>query len=171
MNMRILFTALVSAMMLFATMNASAQTFAYINSAEILAVMPEVAQMRSSLEAYQTQLQKKRQQMIQDYQQKEQTAMQKEERGELSRVQRETMKQELEELQEEIIQYDQEMRQKISKKEQDLLGPLLERVNEAIEAVAKEEGYAMIFDLTSGNILYADETSNVNDKVKAKLEL
>lgn len=169
--MRILLSAAIGATLLLATLDSSAQTFAYINSAEILAVMPEVAQMRSSLEAYQTQLQKKRQQMIQDYQQKEQTAMQKEERGELSRVQRETMMKELQELQEEIIQNDQEMRQKISKKEQELLGPLLDRVNEAIEAVAKEEGYAMIFDLTGGNILYADETSNVNDKVKAKLEL
>ena len=171
MNMRHLSAAILGLVLLLTTTNVSAQTFAYINSAEILAIMPEVAQMRSSLDAYQTQLQKKRQLLIEDYQQKEQTAMQKEERGELSRVQRETMMQELQELQEEIIQYDQEMRQKISDKEQELLGPLLERVNEAIEAVAKEEGFAMIFDLTSGNILYADEASNVNDKVKSKLGL
>lgn len=171
MSKRIFRTFSMAALLLIGALSVQAQTFAYINSGEILAAMPEVAQMRSSLEGYQTQLEKKRKLMIEDYQQKEQTAIQKDERGELSRMQKEKLMTELQELQEEIMSYNQEMRKKISDKEQELLKPLLDRVNEAIEVVAKEEGHLMIFDLNSGTILYADEGSNLNEKVKAKLEL
>jgi outer membrane protein len=146
-----------------------AQKYGYVNSALILSELPEVKQMRSNLESFQTQLQKKGQQMLTDYQAKEQDAVQKEQAGQLSPVEKETVLKELQEKQEELIKYEQEMQQKLSKKEQELLTPILDNINSAIQAVAEEGNYTFIFDSSSGVILYADETSDVTSKVKAKL--
>jgi len=50
-----------------------------------------------------------------------------------------------------------------------LLQPIYDKVNTAIKAVAEEEGYAFIFDGSTQVLLYADETTDVSSKVKAKL--
>ena len=54
----------------------------------------------------------------------------------------------------------------------ELSSPILERVNAAIEAIAKEDGYDFIFDVaTSGAIVYADpERYNVTEKLIEHLE-
>ena len=54
----------------------------------------------------------------------------------------------------------------------ELSSPILERVNAAIEAIAKEDGYDFIFDVaTSGAIVYADpERYNVTEKLIERLE-
>ena len=54
----------------------------------------------------------------------------------------------------------------------ELSSPILERVNAAIEAIAKEDGYDFIFDVAiSGAIVYADpERYNVTEKLIEHLE-
>lgn len=146
-----------------------AQTFACVNSAAILAEMPEVEQMQSNLQAFQQQLQKMGQQMVQEYQAQEQDAIQKEQAGQLAPAEKQRILEQLQTKQEEIMAFEQEMQQKMVQKEQELLQPILDRVNTAISAVAEEKGYAYIFDLSSGAILYVDESAVVNDLVKAKL--
>ncbi len=165
-------TAMLSLLFLFAFQQADAQLkVGYINSAEILADMPDVKQMQSNLEGLQTQLQKRGQQLIAEYQQKEQDALQRKERGELSPAEEEKVLQELQAKQEEIYNFQNEMQQKLAEKEQELLTPILNRINAAIQEIAKSEGYAYIFDLSSGAILYADESLDLTQKVKAKLDL
>ncbi|HHJ49703.1 MAG TPA: OmpH family outer membrane protein [Phaeodactylibacter sp.] len=165
-------TAMLSLLFLFAFQQADAQLkVGYINSAEILADMPDVKQMQSNLEGLQTQLQKKGQQLIAEYQQKEQDAIQRKDRGELSPAEEEKILQELQAKQEEIYNFQNEMQQKLAEKEQELLTPILDKINAAIQEIAKSEGYAYIFDLSSGAILYADEGLDLTQKVKAKLGL
>ncbi len=55
------------------------------------------------------------------------------------------------------------------KKQQELVGPLLENVNKAIEAVAIEENFDVIFTLQSG-LGYIKETYDVTQKVIDALE-
>ena len=66
-----------------------------------------------------------------------------------------------------IGQYEQTMQQQLLEKQQTLLQPILDQVNEAIKQVAKDNGYTMIFD--SAVLLYADEAQDVGTLVKAKL--
>ncbi len=146
---------------------AQAQKYGYLNSAAILAEMPEVKQMQSNLQALQTQLQKKGQQMLQEYQQKEQDALARKERGELSPKQEEQMLAELQQMQQEIMNFQQEMQRTLAEKEQELMQPIYEKIQQAIEAVAKEHGYTMIFDAAA--LLYADDSADVSALVRAKL--
>lgn len=55
------------------------------------------------------------------------------------------------------------------RKQMELISPLLERVNTAIQLVAEEEGYDVVFTLQSG-LGYIKPTLDVTDKVLEKLE-
>ena len=163
-KLSLLFVALM-----WMTTDVAAQKLAYVNSAAILGEMPEVTQMQSNLEAYGTQLQKRGQQLLTEYQQREADAIAKEEAGQLSPLEKQQILEELQTKQQEILAFEQEMQQKMIEKESELLQPILDRVNTAINDVAAEDGYTMIFDLSSGAILYADDNADISAKVKAKL--
>jgi len=67
-----------------------------------------------------------------------------------------------------------ELRDKAAQREQELLAPLHGKVNEAIESVRSEGGFALIFDVSAneGLIVAVDKslelTQKVIDKIKAK---
>ena len=145
----------------------SAQKFGYIDSNNLLAEMPEVKEMRSKLQALQTQLQKQAEKMLLDMQAKQQEAAQKDQQGELSPLQKENIIKELQADQENYLKYEKEMQQKLLDKEQELLNPILERVNTAIQETAANEGFTYIFDASV--LLYADESVNVMPFVQKRL--
>ena len=78
---------------------------------------------------------------------------------------------ELESIQQRIVEFQQNAQQALGAKEQELLTPILDKARKAIEDVAKEGSFTYIFDASTGNILYADESENVLPLVKAKLGL
>ena len=144
-----------------------AQKFGYVNSAAILADMPDVKQADANLEALQKQLQKKGQALLEQLQ-VDYTALQKRvQGGEMSPKEQEIEAQKLQAREQEIGQFEQDMRKQVSDKREELLGPIYEKVNQAIEDVAKENEFQFIFD--QNVLLFAEESQNVNDLVKAKL--
>ena len=162
-------SALIALFFLTANTTVEAQKFGYINSAAVLAELPEVQQMRSNLEGLQKQLQKKGQQMLADYQTKQQDAVAKQQNGTMSPVEEKQVLEDLQKKEQEIMKFEQEMQQKLGSKEQELLNPILAKVNTAIQSVAKDNGFQFIFDTSSGVLLYADESQDITAMVKAKL--
>ena len=152
-------------------LSAQAQKFGYLSSAAILQEMPEVKQAEADLEVLQKQLQSKGQTMLQEFQQKYQELERKNQQGEISPKELDVQAQELKEQETEIAQYEQDMQRQLMEKRDELLTPIIEEINEAIKQVAEDEGYSYIFDASPGTgiLLYADESTNVMDKVKAKL--
>lgn len=73
-----------------------------------------------------------------------------------------------------LEQRAQELRDKAAQREQELIAPIHGRVNEAIEGIRADGGYALIFDVSAndGLIVTADKsldlTQKVIDKIKAK---
>lgn len=142
----------------------------YLNSAAILAELPEVKSANADLEVLQNQLQKKAQKMVQDFETSYKAAAQRQQAGQMSPAQAAEEEAKLKEQQEAIGKNDQEMRQKLAEKQQALIGPIMEKVNTAIEAVGKEGGYQMVFDVSvPGVVVYADEAQDISTAVKAKL--
>jgi outer membrane protein len=162
-------TGLLCAMLLLFVNMATAQKFGYVNSAAILNEMPEMKQMKSALEAFQTILKKDGEAKVAAYQQEEQSAVQKKQRGEMTPKEEEEVMKKLQKMQEELYAYSQEVDEKMAKKQEDEMKPILTKVNEAIQAVAKEGQFQFVFDAQSGVILYADESTDVTGLVKAKL--
>lgn len=151
------------------TTTAMAQKFGYVNSTAILAELPDVKQADANLEALQKQLQKKGQGMVQQLQKDYQAIQERVARGELSPKEQEDEAKALETRQAEIGKFEQDMVQQVQEKRNTLLEPIYKKVNDAIQAVAKENGFTMIFD--QAILLYADDAQDVSTQVRAKLGL
>lgn len=157
------------AFMLMLSTQIDAQKFGYVNSQALLADLPEVKQAEANLEALQKQLQKKGQMMLTDLETKYKDLQRKEAQGDLSPKMIEMEAQKIKEEEGKIAQFEQDMQRQLMQKQNELMQPVLDKVNGAIEAVAKEGGYTYIFDGVGGFILYAEENNDVTAKVKAKL--
>ncbi len=145
------------------------QKFAYINSQAILGNLPEVKQANANIETFRNQLISLGQKKLEALQKKYQELDQKQKKGLLSPKQLEVEAQKLKVEEEKLNKFDQESQQRIMEKSEELLKPIRDKVQKAIDEVAKENGYEFIFDASMGFILYADEKTDISDKVKAKL--
>lgn len=154
-----------------ATTMMSAQKVGYVNTQELIQSIPEVKEANSNIETYRTQFQKRGQDMLKNLQAKYVDLEQKHSRGEISpkQLEEEGAKLKLEE--QNIMKFEQESQQKILQKSEDLLQPLRNKIQTAIDEVAAEQGYQYIFDHSSGFVLFADKTADVSAIVKTKLGL
>lgn len=169
MKQIIMKTGILAAVLLMFAGTVQAQKFGYVNSALVLSEMPEMKQLQSSLEAFQKVKQKEGEAKMQAFEQKRASAAQKKERGDMTPKEEQEVMAELQTLQEELYQFSSTAEQEVAEKQQKDMEPILTKVNDAINAVAEEGEYQYIFDAQSGVILYADETSDVTEKVMAKL--
>jgi len=150
-----------------------AQKIGYVDSGNLLEMMPKVKEAESNLETLGKQLQAKGQKMMEEYQNKYQDLERRVQAGDIAPKDREAQEAMLKEEVNKIQQFEQEMQTQLADKREALLAPILEEVRTAIQTVAKENGYTYIFDGSPGVgvLLYADESTNVTSLVKAKLGL
>ncbi len=144
-----------------------AQKFGYVNSSEILAEFPKVKQANANIESFQKVLEKQYKQMLEGFQQKYAVIQQKAANGELSPKQQEEEATKLREEETKIARFEQESQQKLVKKQEELLQPIMNEINEAIKQVAKEKGLQMVFEASV--LLYSDDTADISTAVKSKL--
>lgn len=149
----------------------TAQKFGYINSQELMSQIPELKEAEANIETLKKQLQKKGQDMITALQTKYADLQKKQDNGELSPVQLEQEATKLREEEARIGEFDRSSQEKIYTKTNELLAPIQEKINNAIDEVARDNGYDYIFDTGLGVVLYADPASDVSSQVKAKLGL
>lgn len=147
----------------------SAQKYGYINSSELLQGLSEVTAANSSLDTYQKQLLAKGEQMVKELQTKYQSVSAEVQKGTLSQIQIQQKEQEIQKEQQEIQKYELEVQQKIALKQEELIKPILDKVNKVIIDYGKAEGYTMIFDTSQGALLHANESENLMSIIKAKL--
>ena len=58
----------------------------------------------------------------------------------------------------------------IYRKEQEYLGPVLDKINDVLKRIGEEEGYAYIIDASKGTIVYADESHDLTEMVLEELK-
>ena len=80
-----------------------------------------------------------------------------------------TLSQEYQQMQTRIQEVQKVAQEEVQKKQQDLMAPIQTKVMNAINAVAKEKGYAYIFDVGSGAAVYFAGGEDVSADVKTKL--
>lgn len=156
-------------LLLMAAINVQAQKFGYINTAEILAAMPQVKAAETEIQNYQNALTQKGQDKVKALEAKFGKMQEDYQAGKLSPLQQQQAQAELEKDQVELQKYEQNMVAQIQDKRQKVLQPIYDRLNGAIETVAKENGYTMIFD--KAVLLYTEDKADVSALVKAKLGL
>jgi len=82
--------------------------------------------------------------------------------------------------QKEIVQQEQQLQSyqlehfgqdgSIYQKEEEYLGPVLDKINETLKVIGEEGGYTVVFDASKGTIVYANEANNLTEKVLEELK-
>jgi outer membrane protein len=148
-----------------------AQKVAYLNSAQVMSLLPEVKEANSQLEVFQKQYENRIKTLVEDYQRKGMELQRRIQAGEVAPKAQEEEIAKLQAEEEKINGLEQEMRQKIAEKQEALVAPLIQKLQVAIDAIAAAEGYLYIFDASPGNgvLLYADPSLDVTLKVMDKM--
>lgn len=166
--MNILKVFAVMAVFAITACTANAQKFGHINSAELLALMPEIKSADTSLADYQRTLEAQYNEMVNEYS----TKLNKFSSDKtMNEAVREVRQQELVDLQNRIQNFQESAQDKMQTKKQDLYSPILKKAEDAVKAVAKENNYAYIFDTSVGAVIFAQDSDNVMALVKKKLNL
>lgn len=150
-----------------ATIPQTQHKVAYLNASRILQDAPGAADARTAIQKEEQTLQQRVQaledsmtKMLQQYNARRQTmtadARQREE-DRLSAVETE------------MQATAQRLGLESNQRRQEIMQPVLDRVDDVIEAIRKEQGYAIIFDVTSRAIASADTTLDLTQQVLTRL--
>lgn len=167
--MRVRLVLGVVAVGLLAAVPVSAQQkIAYLDSRRILQEAPGAAEARTAIQtemqSFQrrlTALQDSLGKVMQDYQQRSLT---------LSPDARRTEEQRVAAKQRELEAQAEQLQLEANTKQNDLMQPVMDRVEAAIEAIRKEGGYAIIFDAASAAMVSADTTLDLTTQVINRLK-
>lgn len=139
----------------------------YIRTDSVMRAAPGVqeaqAELQQQVEASRTQvqeLQQEIQELIQQYQAQENT---------LSEEARQTRQQEIQQRQLEAQQAAQQLQQQLQQREDEVLGPIMRRINEVMEEMREERDLDYILDASSGVILAASPDLDLTDELLQRL--
>jgi outer membrane protein len=156
-------------LLLVAPMSMFAQKFGYVNTSEIIPVMPEytkaITKIQELEKMYTDEFNSLRTEL-----EKKGTEFEKMQKDSVPQSILERRYEDLMQLQERIQQYGQEIQANLQRAEQEEMVAIQKLLRNALDAVGSEGGYVCIFDL-SGGIPYVSTTlcDDLSVKVKAKL--
>ena len=149
---------------------AMAQTvkLGYINSQEVMMMMPEVNDVEKQLAEFNEKNMKYLQDMEKEIQDK--YVKYEQEKDNMTEAIRKVQEEELMGLQQRLQTTYQALQQEAQKKQAELLKPLQDKLMAAIESVSKKQGLTMVYDMMSGAILYkSDAAIDITPAVKKEL--
>lgn len=151
---------------------ASAQKFGHLNYGNFLDQMPEVKVARTELDTLKSQLIAKGQMMSKAFEAKYTRLQEDYSAGKLTPIETQKAQEELQKEDAALQQYEQEVQDSLDQRRISLLKPIVEKVEKAITAVAKENGYTFVFDSSLPNVmLFAEDNDDISALVKKKLGL
>ncbi|MCK5824215.1 MAG: OmpH family outer membrane protein [Ichthyobacteriaceae bacterium] len=139
----------------------------HINSEQLVRLMPESAKIEKELQSLGKTFDDEFKSMYAEFESKgrkyDTEASSKTESINQSRMK------EMQDMQQRIQQYQQNAQKELQKKRFDLLQPILEKAQKAIDAVAKDKGLDYILDSSKGQLLFAKESKDILNDAKKKL--
>ncbi len=145
---------------------ASAQTkIGYINTDELIGIMPEAEKADAELKEYQASLAQQGQDMMKELNDKDSLFVR--DSAKLSPSMKEIKKNELISLYQRVQNWNQQAQEMYQQEAQKKITPLRTKAMEAIRAVAKESGYSYILDINS--VIVGPPGDDVLGLVKKKL--
>ncbi len=163
MNMKKLILVGVMALFVF---NASAQNkIGYINTEELIGLMPEAEKIDAELKDYQASLAQQGQDMMKDLGLKDSLFVK--DSAKLSASMKEIKRGELIQLYQRVQNWNEQAQQLYQAKAQEKVIPLRTKAQEAIAGAAKDNGYAYVLDANS--VLVGPPGDDILPLVKKKL--
>lgn len=144
------------------------QEYGHINFGNLLALMPTTATAEAELSAFNEKQIADGEAMVKKLE-AEFLAVQKDQEN-IPPIKLREYEAKFQKEQERILKYEQDISVNLEKKRQELLGPIIKEARDAIDAVAKEKGYAMVFDSSLFNaLLFTEDSTDLLPLVKQKL--
>jgi outer membrane protein len=137
-----------------------------ISLQELIPTMPEYRKADTALNDYQTALGQNFEDMKREYYEKDSAIMSKD-TLKMTKAQLEIKRREVSELLVKLQGYTQQSQQLYQQKQQDLITPIQKKAVEAVQAVAKENGYAYV--LSKEALLVSPPADDLLPLVKKKL--
>jgi len=162
----------LTAVLSLSALSTQAQTkVGHINVEELIMIMPETKAAQTELEAFQAELEGELAAMEQELEAK--VANFQANQAVMTDLTKETKYREIQDLDQRIQQFRQRAQQELGQKEVDLLTPVIEKAQNAINAVAEQGGYNYILDSSQskGIVIYDATGNDVMDAVKVQLGL
>ena len=152
--------------------NAQSLKIGHVDSAAITEIMPERTKVEQDLQAFQSELESELQTMLMEYQTKVQEYQANQ--ATLSNLVRQSKEREIADLGTRIEEYRASADVVFQNRYMELVTPLIEKVQTAIDLVGKEKGFTYILDKSaqSGTVVFiGDNAIDITADVKAKLGL
>lgn len=154
---------------LFFVAGASAQQkIGYINAEELIYSMPEAKKADADINAFAKTFQDRLASMQKEFETKYKSYQDAIDSKTLTEAMQTVREKELQDLQANIQSTQQTAEEKVAAKRQELLKPITDKADKAIQEVAKAKGYTFIFDSSTAGLVYA-ASDNIIDDVKASL--
>ena len=170
MNARINLFLLAAGLFLAVPFSASAQQkFGHLNSGNLLEQMPEVKIANDSLKMFGEAMGARGESLAKNFQAAVEAYQKDVQAGTLTPLQSQAREADLQKMQSEGQDFEKNLQEITNLRRQQLLNPILAKVDAAIKAIGKEGNFAMIFDTSTGATLYALESEDIMPLVKAKL--
>lgn len=145
----------------------SAQKIGHVDYGEILSKLPDVKRADSEIENMRKQLSKQGENLQAKINATYQEAMDKANKGQLDAAGEEAYQAKLTKMQEDLEKFAEKAEKDLAAKRDMLLKPILDKVENAVKTVAKEQGFAYIFDVST--LLYTEGGIDCTAQVKGKL--
>ena len=169
MKQAIKWSALVLVVLCCTLGTATAQKVGHLNSEALLMGFPEWTTAQKDFETFGSMIQKQ----VDDEKKKSLIFILKvtdmKAKGLLSPAEEEKKGKELEMMQSNFEKMANDAQAQLNQKEAELTEPVRKRVQDAIDTVAREQGYSHIIDMASSVILFASPEGDITTAVKAKL--
>ena len=141
----------------------------HIDRQALMLMLPERAAAEKKMQDFAKTLDDRLKAMNQEYQDKLANAQAK--ADSMTNTERDVATRELQDLQQRISDAQDKAKDDLSKQENELLAPMVDRTNKAIKEVADENHFTYIFDSSTGMVLYSDGGTDILPLVKAELKI
>ncbi len=149
---------LAIAAMALLTLAASAQKLGRVNFTELYQLAPEADAAREQITAMQNEAQETFSSMVEEYQSKATQFQQKS--ATWTAAIKDAKQKELADIEARIQEFQQTISQELQQKQAELMNPIMEKAQKAVQDLAKAQGIVAVFD--SGSALYFDEAAVVD---------
>ena len=160
-------------LMAFGAFSLQAQTkktkVAVINTQDVLQLMPEYDSASVAMQEKYALMEQQLQTMMQDLQSKQQIFEQQ--KDSLTPMWKSMRMQEIKDLQSRTQQFQQNAQQELTDFQNKLIATILEKITAAVKVVSQENGYTHVIDNSQQTLLYFDESFDITELVKKKLNL
>ena len=152
-----------------ANTEANAQKLAHLNVDELLSLMPETQTAEGEIKAYADALQKDMEEMQKEAQGRYENLVANQQNWTQLRIAKE--QEELELLAQRIQEYQVKAQQDLQNKQMELMQPIIEKAQNAVNDVARDKGYNYVLDSSQskGVLIFAEGGEDILPYVKAKL--